>query len=123
MEIPYDIQERSFVFACRIIDFCRMLLRADPVTRRLSWQLLDSGTSIGANLEEANAGQTKPDFIAKASIARKESAESKYWLRLIAYAEPRMRRETLPLLDESGQLARIVTTIVKNAQSNPYRGK
>ena len=58
------------------VTFCRRLNTADPVLRRLSWQLLDAGTSVGANLEEADAGQPKGDFIAKAAIARKESAET-----------------------------------------------
>jgi four helix bundle protein len=94
MTVPFDIQERSFLFACRIITFCRRLNTADPVLRRLSWQLLDAGTSVGANLEEADTGQTKRDFIAKAAIARKESAETRYWLRLIAFADPKTGEHT-----------------------------
>ena len=77
---------------------------------------------MGANLEEADAGQTKPDFIAKVSIARKECGEARSWLRLIAFAEPSASPAVAPLLDESGQLVRILTTIIKNAQSNPGRG-
>jgi four helix bundle protein len=90
--------------------------------RRLSWQLLDSGTSVGANLREADAGQTKRDFIAKTSIARKESAESSYWLRLIAFAQPGMVQQTVPLIDESDQIFKILTTIIRRAESNPDRG-
>ena len=123
MDKPYDIQERSFLFACEIVTFSRRLSRADWVTRRLLLQLLDAGTSIGANLEEADAGQTKRDFIAKTSIARKESGESRYWLRLIAFAEPRFRSEMAPLFDESRQLVSILNTIVKNAQRNSGRGQ
>jgi four helix bundle protein len=122
MEPPYDIQDRSFLFGCRIISFCRELSIGDAVTRRLSWQLLNAGTSVGANLEEADAGQTKPDFIAKVSIARKECGEARYWLRLVAFAEPSASPAVAPLLDESGQLVRILTTIIKNAQSNTGRG-
>jgi four helix bundle protein len=123
MDMPYNIQKRTFLFACRIITFCRRLASADPIVRRLSWQLLDAGTSIGANLEEADAGQTKRDFIAKTSIARKESTEARYWLRLIAFAEPRIDPETIPLIDESHQLLKILTTIIKNAESNRRRGE
>jgi len=121
MTPPYDIHDRSFAFACEVIMFCRKLPRVDDVVRRLSWQLLDSGTSIGANLEEAVAGQTKRDFIAKTSIARKESRESGFWLRLIAFAEPTMSKHADPLIDESGQIYKILTTIILNAESNPDR--
>jgi len=122
MSPPYDIQERSFAFACDVIGFCRQLPRTDDVLRRLSWQLLAASASIGANLEEADAGQTKADFVAKASIARKESRESRYWLRLIASAEPRVAQTAWPLIDESTQLYKILTTIVLNAKSNSGRG-
>jgi four helix bundle protein len=88
----------------------------------LSWQLLKAGTSIGANMEEADAGQTKRDFIAKTAIARKESRESRFWLRLIAFAEPGSRADAEPLIDESGQIYRILTTIIMKAESNPDRG-
>ena len=81
MTATHDIQARTFELACRIIEFCRSLATSDYVIRRLASQLLDAGTSIGANLEEADSGQTKRDFIAKTAIARKESAETRYWLR------------------------------------------
>src|SRR5438034_3270492 len=54
---PYDIQERAFEFVSSIVTFCHSLTGVHPVTRHLSWQLLDSGTSVGANVEEADAGQ------------------------------------------------------------------
>ncbi len=107
MEPPYDIQDRSFLFGCRIISFCRELSIRDAVTRRLSWQLLNAGTSVGANLEEADAGQTKPDFIAKVSIARKECGEARHWLRLIAFAEPSAS-------PDRGTLARRIRTTGKD---------
>jgi four helix bundle protein len=122
MTPPYDIQERAFAFACDIIVFCRKFRRPDDVVRRLLWQLLDAGTSIGANLEEAEAGQTKRDFIAKTSISRKESKESRFWLRLIAFAEPAMKPDAAPLIDESTQMYKILTSIVLNAESNDFRG-
>ncbi len=123
MTPPYDIQDRSFAFACDVIVFCRRLRPVDDVVRRLSWQLLDAGTSIGANLEEAGAGQTKRDFIAKTAISRKECAESRYWLRLITFAEPKMTPHAAPLIDESSQMFKILTTIIMNAEANPGRGE
>ena len=122
MKTPYDIQERCFLFGCRTVTFCRTLSSRDLVTRRISWQLVDAGTSIGANLEEAHAGQSKADFISKAAIARKECREARYWLRLIAFAEPSADKLAEPLLEEATQLLRILTTIIKNARSTPRRG-
>lgn len=118
MEIPYDIQERTFLFAVQVVKFCRGLTDAHPVTRKLSWQLLDAATSVGANMEEADGGQSKKDFIAKTGIARKESRESVFWLRLIAATDDRCRPTVVPLLDEAKQIRSIVTTIKKNAEEN-----
>ncbi len=122
MSRPHDIQPRTFTFACKIIDFCRLLAQSDYVIRRLGSQLLDAGTSIGANLEEADAGQTKRDFIGKGAIARKESAETRYWLRLIAFAKPTIRAQAEPLIDECHQILKILTRIIRTAESNPGRG-
>ena len=69
MDKPYDIQERAFLFATCIVDFCRPVLPDQVIVRELMKQLLDSGTSIGANLEEAEGGQSKPDFRSKVAIA------------------------------------------------------
>ena len=114
---------RTFQLACRIFEFCRYLADSDYAIRHLGSQLLKAGTSIGANLEEADAGQTKRDFIAKAAIARKESAETRYWLRLIASAQPTAQSKAAPLIDESHQILKILTRIIKNAESNPDRGR
>jgi len=119
---PYDIQERTFLFATCIVDFCRPLLTGHPVLRELSRQLLKSGTSIGANLEEADAGQSKPDFRSKIAISRKEAFESRFWLRLIAYADRRLAATAGPLIQESTELVAILTTIKKHSESNDDRG-
>jgi four helix bundle protein len=122
MEPPYDIQERTFVFAVQVVNFCRELCDAHPVSRRLSWQLLDAATSTGANMEEASAGQSKPDFVSKTAIARKEARESIYWLRLLAATDARCRSAVPPLLDEAKQIAAIISAIKRKAESNPDRG-
>src|SRR5882672_3201657 len=62
MKKPYDIQDRAFLFACDIVDFCRPLVTVHPIVRELGRQLLKAGTSVGANLEEADGGESKPDF-------------------------------------------------------------
>ena len=82
-----DIRERTFEFALRIVTLCQQLEEQGSVGRTLGWQLLRSGTSIGANIEEAQAGQSKLDFISKNAIALKEARETIYWLRLLAASE------------------------------------
>ena len=76
------ISERAFGFACRIVKLCDRMRDKGWASRKIADQLFDSGTSIGANVAESQGGQTKPDFLAKMSIARKESWETVYWLKL-----------------------------------------
>ena len=122
MDKPYDIQERSFLFACCIVDFCRPVLPNQMILRELMKQLLDSGTSIGANLEEADGGQSKPDFRSKIAISRKEAFETRFWLRLMVHADARLTPSASPLLQESNELIAILTTIKKNSETNDNRG-
>lgn len=118
-----DLPERTFAFALRIIEVCRYLDELPGVGRTLAKQLLRSGTSIGANVEEGQAGQSKPDFIAKLSISLKEARETRYWLRLISAAFPDLSPRLAPLQDECTQLIAILTTILKNARNkNPRDG-
>lgn len=77
-----NIQTKSFVFAVRIVKLYQFLSK-EHKEHVLSKQLLRSGTSIGANVNEAQAAQTKADFAAKMSIASKEARETKYWLDLL----------------------------------------
>lgn len=84
---PIDIKERAFEFALRIVKLCQHFDRKPGVPRTLSYQLLKAGTSVGANIEEAQAGQSRPDFISKNSISPKEARECHYWLRLLIAAE------------------------------------
>ena len=74
MKRPYEIKDRTFLFATEIIDFCRPVLPPGGIVRELARQLLRAGTSIGANLEEAEAAQSKPDFRAKIAISIRHSA-------------------------------------------------
>jgi len=73
-----DICERTFLFAVESISLCRSLEKADSTTRTLGRQLIRSGISIGANVEEAQGGQSRADFISKYAIARKEARETHY---------------------------------------------
>jgi four helix bundle protein len=92
------------------------------LVRELGRQLLKAGTSVGANLEEADAGESKPDFRHKIAVSRKECRESRYWLRLIAYADNRVAPVATPLVNEASELVAILTAIKKNAESDDDRG-
>jgi four helix bundle protein len=84
--------------------------------------LLRSGTSVGANDEEAAAGQTKADFIARIAVARKEARESLFWLRLIAETQLLDPRSTEEDLSEARRLTAILRAIMVKARSSPRRG-
>ena len=81
---PFDLCERSFLFALSLVKLCQKLeqLRSSAAWV-LSKPVLRSATSVGANIEEAQGGQSRADFISKYSIARKEIRETNYWLRLL----------------------------------------
>src|SRR3989338_1040298 len=81
MEKQNLIQQKSFDFALKIIELYGKLVRAKEFV--ISKQLLRSATSIGANVEEAIAGQSKKDFLHKMAIASKEARETRYWLKLL----------------------------------------
>src|SRR3989344_7373777 len=80
---PEDIRQRTFKFGLRVIAFCKELSK-NEVNRILVNQVLRSGTSIGANLEEALGAHTRKEFINCTNIAKKEARETVYWLKLIA---------------------------------------
>jgi four helix bundle protein len=107
------IQKKSYDFALQIITLYRRLCKANEFV--LSKQLLRSGTSIGANVEEAQAGQSKADFISKMSIASKEARETNYWLRLLRDSGTIEKIEVELLLEESQSIVNILTAIVKTA--------
>jgi four helix bundle protein len=115
---PHDLEERSFRFACSVAVLCGQLSNRGPVVRELGRQLLRAGTSVGANLEEAVAAQSRPDFISKCALAHKEAREVRYWLRLVAACDQETADPVGPLVTEAGQLVAILATIVKTAKAN-----
>jgi len=117
-----DINERASLFACRVIELSQKLNQAGAVARHAGLQLLGSGTSIGANLEEATGGQTKPDFVSKVSIALKEAREAKYWLRVIDVGVLVQNEYLGADIQEADELIAILTTILKHARESPSRG-
>ena len=122
-EKPYNFCERSFLFACDVVAFARVVADRGYILARLATQLVDAGGSVGANLEESADGQTKPDFISKQCIALKESREARFWLRLIAASEPSLARRAQPLITEASEFVAMLTKSVKTARSNPHRGR
>lgn len=114
MKQPNLIDELSFDFAIRIIRLCQELTAQNEFI--LSKQLLRSATSIGANVEEATAGQTKRDFITKMAIASKEARETRYWLRLLKESQV-VNLDYNPCLAQIESIIRVLTKIVKTAQS------
>ena len=104
------IRTKSFEFALKIIRLSNRLQQQREYV--ISNQLARAGTSIGANVEEAQAGQSRKDFLSKMAVASKEARETKYWLRLIkesGIAGTDVRGE----LDDVEELIRILTAIVK----------
>jgi len=108
------IQDKTFNFSLMTIELYKKLIAKKEFV--ISKQLLRSGTSIGANVEEALAGQTKKDFIAKMAIASKESRETSYWLRLLQ-ASNIVNLSYEKCLSEINEIINILTAIVKTSQS------
>jgi four helix bundle protein len=109
------VQNKSFQFSLKVISLYRELQGEKEFV--ISRQLLRSGTSIGANIEEASAGQSKRDFIAKMSISSKEARETKYWLRLLKKSNLTEINVDL-LLKDIEELIKMLTAIVKTSQQS-----
>jgi four helix bundle protein len=112
-EVPETFANRSFQFACQIIRLFRALSKMPAVPTHIARQVLRAGTSIGANLEEAKAGQSRRDARWKLSIALKEARETKYWLRLLRATELSPAALLDPPLAEVDELVAILTVAVR----------
>ena len=121
MRIKKDILERTVNYSLRIVKLYRELEK-DSVGRVFGKQLLRSGTAIGANVHEAQGGQSKADFIAKMSIAHKEARESAYWLRLIQEAELISANRISDLSHETGELIKILSSILLTSKHGKKKG-
>ncbi|HAI98313.1 TPA: four helix bundle protein [Candidatus Peribacteria bacterium] len=111
------IRDKSYAFALHIVVFCKKLQQGQK-EYVLSKQLLRSGTSVGANVEEAQKAQSKRDFASKCAIALKEAYESRFWLRLICDSGCSSRSETAPLSKDIEEIIRLLAAIVKSANKN-----
>jgi len=113
------ILQKSYVFSLKIIEMYKFLCE-DKKEYVLSKQLLRAGTSIGANVNEAQAGMSRKDFVAKMSIASKEARETRYWLELLADSGyiSKTDNKIKNLFEEMESIINILTKIVKTGASN-----
>ncbi len=116
------VKEKSYKFALKIIDLVRELQK-EQKEFILSGQLLRSGTSVGANIVEANAGVSKKDFAAKMAIASKEARETGYWLNLLRDAGFIDEKRADSVMQDCDELIRMLTSIVKTSKKNIYNSK
>ena len=107
-----DILDRTFQFAVAIIKLCAQLDDRPGVGRVMMSQILRAGTSVPSNVEEAQAAQSKPDFISKMSIALKEARETHLRLRLLATANVVAPNYTTALIREADELKRILGKLI-----------
>ena len=116
------IDERTFDFALLVVDVYKFLLGKKEFV--LSKQFLRAGTSIGANVSEAQAAQSRNDFISKMSIASKEARETLYWIRLLKKSGYLTGYSRLGLLEgEISSIVKIITSIVKTTQNSKPKTK
>jgi four helix bundle protein len=120
---PCIICDRAFEFARRIVDLSDRLSQRGFGALHIARQLIRCGTSIGANAEEAQEGQTKAGFIAKMCISRKEARETVWWLRLAIASRKVTADEVQWELSEANQLLAMIKSAVRTARSSPSRGE
>jgi four helix bundle protein len=115
---PREILARSFAYALRAIKLYQYLQhKKDGAGWILGKQYLRAATSIGANIEEAQAGESRSDFIHKLGIAQKEARESRYWLHLLAESGIVGKEKLQPLRRETEELIGIITAIIVKTKS------
>lgn len=111
----FDLEERTAKFGEEVIRFAQKIPK-NTITIPLASQLIRAGTSVGANYLEADDAESKRDFVHKMGISRKESRETKHWLRMIAFALPSLKEEARELWREAQELNLIFSAIVRKKQ-------
>lgn len=109
--------EKSYNFALRMVKLFQFLA-IEKKEFILSKQLLRSGTSIGANIEEANQAESKADFIHKLCIANKEAFETNYWLRLLRDSDILTQKQAGSLINDCEELQKLLTSSIKTSKNN-----
>ena len=110
------IYKKSFDFAVKTVNLYKFLCQKNEYI--LSKQLLKSGTSIGANINEAVAAQSKKDFIHKMAIANKEARETKYWIELLIATNYIQGNSSTTIKSDIDEIIKILTSIIKTSQEN-----
>ncbi|HEY9627819.1 MAG TPA: four helix bundle protein [Coleofasciculaceae cyanobacterium] len=118
MEKQITIADRTKQFAIRIIKACHFLNQQSGVLRTLSNQLLRSGTSIGANVREAQSAQSHRDFLSKLEIALKEARETQYWIEILIESGMVESSKFNLLLQEATEITKILIASTKKLKSN-----
>jgi four helix bundle protein len=112
----YNLEERTAKFAERVIDFVKTI-KISPINKKIIEQLIGSSGSVGANYCEASEAESKQDFIHKIGICKKETKETKHWLRLLAKSDPEKKEGIKKLWKEAHELLLIFSKIVRTAKS------
>ncbi len=112
-----SVKDKSFEFAVRIVKAYKYLNKSEYSIDPLLKQLLKSGTSIGANVHEAQAAITKKDFINKLQIALKEANESEYWINLLFKTDVLNSEQFESLQKDCNELIKLLTSILKSLKA------
>jgi four helix bundle protein len=109
---PWDIVDRTFKFAVRLVKLCNYLEQRGGTGKILGPQILRAGTSIGSNVEEAQAGESRADFISKLAVALKEARETHFRLRVLAAAQVVPASRLSALIAEADEIKRVLGSII-----------
>src|SRR2546425_2320765 len=110
---PREIRQRSLAYALRAIKLYQHLQKKkDGAGWVLAKQYLRAACSVGANVEEAQAGESRSDFIHKLGVAQKEARESLYWLRILSESDLVPRNRLVPLIQETDELLNVIASII-----------
>ena len=111
------LREKSYQFALRVVKLYQFVV-SEKKEFVLSKQILRSGASIGANVEEASQAQSKSDFVHKLSIAQKESFETHYWLRLLRDSNYLTEKQAASMMSDCQELQKLITSSIKTVKAN-----
>ena len=120
MNKKFDLEERTAKFGESVIEFCLKIQR-NEITRPLITQLIKSSTSVGANYCEADDAESRKDFKHKIGICKKESRETKHWLRMIAVASPNLKEKARILWNEAKEPNLIFNAIINSTKKKDQR--
>ncbi len=113
----YDLEERTAKLAEKVIELTKKV-KITPINKRIVEQLVGSAGSIGANYCEATEAESKKDFIHKMGLCKKETKETKHWLRLLAQANPSLKEDIRLLWQESHEILLIFSSIIKTTKKS-----